>query len=329
MAYGDLKNLDGEQRKVIKEIIRQGRKRYRHLPVKERRKAIDTALAVGYTESRYRNLKGGDRDSSGWRQERAMYYRNPRNLHASVKRFYDEYDADAPKGAPLGARAQAVQQSGTPRVWDNLRPMASKIREDFTGKGTSRGKGRSYSTKTTTVPGVDRSDQRTALKAAYLQNRHDPDALLALAQGLGDAKDTPARTVTTRTPDSGGRRDGRGRRTETDIERIAAKARSMGLRVSGNQGVQGHPETSGHTAGSYHYKRARKKGWQGALDISGDPRKMAELADYLSKRYGRDLEELIYRGPGSKDSHNIKRGRRVGKGFYSKHEDHVHAADID
>lgn len=326
MAYGDLKRLDGEQRQVIKEIIRQGRKRYRRVPVKQRRKAIDTALAVGYTESRYRNLPGGDRDSQGWRQERAMYYRDPRNLHNSVKRFYDEYDADAPKGGRLGQRAQAVQQSGTPRVWDNLAPTAARIREDFTQKGKGA-KGRSYSTKTTTTPGVDRSDTRTALKAAYLQNRHSPNALVELAAGLKESQDTPARTVTKRTPTRGG--GAAGRRASTDIERIAAKAKSMGLRVSGNQGVTGHPETSGHAAGSYHYRKARKKGWQAALDISGDPRKMAELADYLSRRYGKDLEELIYRGPGSKDRQNIKRGRRVGRGFYSAHEDHVHVADVD
>lgn len=330
MAYGDLKNLDGEQRKVIKEIIRQGRKRYRKKSVKYRRKAIDTNLAVGYTESRYRNLPGGDRDSQGYRQERKQFYRNPRNLHDSVKRFYDEYDKDAPKGGRLGQRAQAVQQSGTPHVWDTLAPVAKRIREDFTkkGKGVSGGK-RSYSTKTVTTPGVDNSDVRAQLKMAYLENRHDPKALLSLAQGLGDAKDVPGTTSTrtVREKGSGGAVKG-GRRTHTDIKHIAAKARSMGLHVGGNQGVTGHPETSGHTAGSYHYRKSAIPGWQAALDISGDPKKMAKLASYLSKRYGRDLDELIYRGPGSRDSQNIKHGKRVGRGFYTGHADHVHVADV-
>jgi hypothetical protein len=52
------------------------------------------------------------------------------------------------------------------------------------------------STTTRTIPGVDNSQERRALVAAYLANTHDPSALTALAAGLLGAKDTPSKTVT-------------------------------------------------------------------------------------------------------------------------------------
>lgn len=131
--------LDGEQKQIIKELIKGGRKYLGDFSPRERRKAINTAIAVGFTESRWHNLPGGDRDSQGWRQERAMYYRNPRNLKASIKRFFDEYRSDAPKGANLGDRAQAVQQSGTPDVWDGVAPMANQLRKRFSGSVGKKG----------------------------------------------------------------------------------------------------------------------------------------------------------------------------------------------
>ncbi len=194
-SYGDIRKLDHEQKRIIKKLIAGGRKHLADLPPRERRKAINTAIAVGYTESRYRNLPGGDRDSQGWRQERAMYYPNPRDLDASVKRFYDEYRADASRGADLGTRAQQVQQSGTPHVWDSLAPMANRIRKEFSGKAG----GQKFSPKragaTKTIPGVDNSDLRKQLKLNYLAERGKPGGLLELASGLKQAVDTPARQV--------------------------------------------------------------------------------------------------------------------------------------
>jgi hypothetical protein len=66
------------------------------------------------------------------------------------------------------------------------------------GRGTasSRAGGASTTTTTKTIPGVDNSEQRRALVAAYLANTHNPSALTALAAGLLGAKDTPAQTVT-------------------------------------------------------------------------------------------------------------------------------------
>jgi hypothetical protein len=62
------------------------------------------------------------------------------------------------------------------------------------------------STTTRTIPGVDNSQERRALVAAYLANTHDPSALTALAAGLLGAKDTAAKTVTsTSTSKTGGK----------------------------------------------------------------------------------------------------------------------------
>jgi hypothetical protein len=231
MAYGDISQLDAEQKKVIKAIIRGGRKYMRNAPPRERRKAINTAIAVGYTESRYRNLPGGDRDSQGWRQERAMYYDDPRNLKASVKRFYDEYKADADPGSNLGDRAQAVQQSGTPDVWDSLAPLANRIRKEFSGS-VERGDVSRTGTRSTRIPGVDNSPLRRSYLQGYLQNRGDPSALLELASNLEGAQDVPAKTI----PGEKGqdrRRSVATRQANFDVKKDGWKgARSVGIQLS-------------------------------------------------------------------------------------------------
>ena len=202
-AYGDIRKLDAEQKQIIRKLIAGGRKHLADFPPRERRKAINTAIAVGYTESRYRNPAGGDRDSQGWRQERAMFYPDPRNLGASIKRFYDEYRADADRSAPLGVRAQQVQQSGTPNVWDGVAPMANSLRKRFSGKagdganGGAKFRAERSSTTTKTIPGVDNSGLRKQLKMEYLADRGKPGSLLSLASGLKQAADVPGQEVTT------------------------------------------------------------------------------------------------------------------------------------
>ncbi len=94
------------QRHVIDEIIRIGRRR------QESRRAILAALATGRVESGYRNLHGSqDGLSAGWRQERTAYYSNPRNLRASINRFYNEADrANPSRYRDAGQLAAAVQR---------------------------------------------------------------------------------------------------------------------------------------------------------------------------------------------------------------------------
>lgn len=312
--------LTPKQKRVAYHIISVGKRKGAS------RKELISALATALVEANLGNPAGGDRDSVGWRQERSHYGSkgNRMNVRKAAGRYFDETRAAGRgRGMTAGQLSQTVQRSAFPGRYDERKGQAKEVLAYLERGGKVGGGGR---TVTSTTPGIDNSPLRQQLKMAYLAQRNDPDALLNLAQGLQGAEDVPGKTTVKK---YGGGKPSGGRRTSTDIERIAAKAKSMGLRVSGNQGVQGYPETSGHTAGSLHYQRAKKKGWQGALDISGDPRKVAALADYLSRRYGKDMEELIYRGPGSKDSQNIKRGKRVGRGFYKGHEGHLHAADLD
>jgi uncharacterized protein (TIGR02594 family) len=87
---------------VVQEILRQGRKRPR--------KHVKAALETGIVESGLRNLPGGDQDSAGWRQERASLYKDPTNLRASVRRFYQEAAQHDAKGKPARELAADVQR---------------------------------------------------------------------------------------------------------------------------------------------------------------------------------------------------------------------------
>src|SRR4051812_27850555 len=86
---------------VIDEILRQGRN--------QPRRRVLAALVTGRVESNFKNLGGGDADSQGWRQERASLYRNPTNLKASVRRFYQEA-AKLDRGQKVGELAADVQR---------------------------------------------------------------------------------------------------------------------------------------------------------------------------------------------------------------------------
>jgi hypothetical protein len=176
-----------EQRKIQNEIIRIGRKR--GMP----RKAILSALATGAVESNFRNLNYGDRDSKGWRQERAMYYDNPTNIRASVNRYYDEWKADAPKSGPIGPMAQAVQQSAFPGRYQERAGEARRILRGRGGGGRAASLDAEAADLMTamSIPGVDRSAERDALRMQYLHNRHQPGALLSLGLGMKELEDIP------------------------------------------------------------------------------------------------------------------------------------------
>lgn len=88
---------------IARRIVRIGRRR--GVP----RKYILAALATGRVESNFRNLPGGDADSQGWRQERASLYRNPRNVNASINRFFNEAKQHD-RGQSAGELAADVQR---------------------------------------------------------------------------------------------------------------------------------------------------------------------------------------------------------------------------
>lgn len=110
---------------VIAEILRQGRG-------KPRRRVL-AALVTGRVESNFRNLPGGDADSQGWRQERASLYRNPRNLRASVRRFYQEA-AQHDRGQGAGRLAADVQRPAAQYRGRYAQHM-SEARQILAGRG--------------------------------------------------------------------------------------------------------------------------------------------------------------------------------------------------
>lgn len=73
-------------------------------------KALLSAFETGIVESNMKNLAGGDRDSQGWRQERASLYPNPRNVVASAGRFYKEWEQFNDPGETAGQVAAQVQR---------------------------------------------------------------------------------------------------------------------------------------------------------------------------------------------------------------------------
>lgn len=96
--------LDPEQRKVLRTIRRVGRRKG------ATPKLLKAAIETGLVESSLRNLKGGDADSAGWRQERASLYPDPTNVRRSAARFFDEAARANAPGISAGELAARVQR---------------------------------------------------------------------------------------------------------------------------------------------------------------------------------------------------------------------------
>jgi len=96
--------LTSEQKRVLGRILAVGRQ------VGASPKELKAAVETGIVEANLTNPPGGDRDSQGWRQERASLYPDPQNLEASIRRFYKETRAVRGKYGSAGDLAAAVQR---------------------------------------------------------------------------------------------------------------------------------------------------------------------------------------------------------------------------
>jgi hypothetical protein len=174
------------------------------------------------------------------------------------------------------------------------------------------GGGTRSSERTRRIPGKSNAALRQQVAASYFAERGRPGALLRLSEGLKGAKDVPGRTVTSKgvgQPKGGSQRpSGKGK---PNIVELGKLAQGMGLRV-GEQSKFGGKPTGGHAPNSWHYKDR-------AIDVGGDPKKLARYNKVLAKRYGKNLKELFY-DPGT----NIKDGKRTGG--IGGHGSHVHVA---
>lgn len=307
------------QKKVVKRIAREARRRYGQGGYsKAERRKIRSAYQTGIVESGLRNVAYGDSDSLGWRQERASLYPDPMNLKASVRRYFDEADR-LYRGQSAGALSADVQRPAAQyrgRYAQHRGEGVRLLRKNVLGKSVRTNNPGRTRTVSKTFEGVDRSPERKALYRQYFSERGRPGALIDLKVGLAGAQDTPDRTVTKKVKAKQPKR-ARVKAGKSDIVSIGRFAQSMGLRVSEHPAFDKVDPV--HTTGSYHYRNA-------AIDVSGSPEQMAKFAAAVRKRWGRDVEELIWRGPNPRTR---KHGKHVPTGFYTGHTDHVHVADDD
>ena len=335
------------QKKLAARLIKIGKKEGAS------RKQILSALATGIVESNLQNLSGGDADSAGWRQERAMYYKNPTNVKASAKRYYNE-TAGVLKSNPnisMGDLSQAVQRSAYPDRYAAVKGQAKGLLSDLGGKGGRRAQGGSdgggakarklmdagTGQATAYAAGPSKQDMQSTLLnfirtedksftdylAVYEQEQAAKQAKLAKKEALASASASTKqpKSATFAGVKAGGKKEPRQKSTiklpksnKKAIVEIGKMAQKMGLSVGENPHFGGVAPV--HASGSYHYSDR-------AIDVSGDPKKMAKFANMIGKRYGPKLAELFWNG---RHEENWDNGNKVGQGFVSGHTDHVHVA---
>jgi hypothetical protein len=300
--------LTREQQSNIERALRVARKKRATPKV---RKALIEAMGV---ESNYRHLKYGDRDSVGVLQQRPSQGWGPasESVEQDVSQFIDRAMKVRHKYGTAGELAQAVQRSAFPERYDQRSSEANRILRGSPSVGAPQRVERGQPpAPQSTAPQVD----RRGAQLQYLQNRGRPDALLNLAVSLRE----PPEEVAVERAAKKFRKKGEGPsgRSRASIVQIGKLAQRMGLRVSEHPAFDKVDPV--HTKGSYHYRNA-------AVDVSGDPDAMSRFARAVARRYGRNLEELIYRGRGGV---TIKHGKRVPSSFYSGHTSHVHVAEDD
>lgn len=139
-SRGPLSTLGPAESKVARKVLSTGRR------MGATRKEQLAAAETGLVESGFRNLGYGHADSEGWRQERAMYYPNPRNVKAAARRFFSESVSDTGGtrgvGMTAGQLAQTIQASANPGAYDARKPEAAAIVRDFNKGGLKPGERR-------------------------------------------------------------------------------------------------------------------------------------------------------------------------------------------
>lgn len=227
--------LTGEQRRVIREIIRAGK------ATGANRTQLLAALNTGAVESTFRNLAGGDGTSVGWRQETASSYPNVnrRDVYAGAIRFFNETKAKRDSLTP-GALAQSAQRSAFPgRYAQHTKESAGLLRQ-FGAAAKPAAPKAAQAPQGASQTASSGSTDRKALLGDYLASRGNPDALINLAVSLraADAQAQPAPVPTTpkakpitRTPVPAGVPSGGAAKA------VAAAASKVGVHEQGSNNV--------------------------------------------------------------------------------------------
>jgi hypothetical protein len=284
--------LTKEQQQVATAFLREARRQGASY------KQTKALIEAGLVESNLRNLNYGDRDSIGSLQERSHYgsAQRRRNPTLAARRFLNE--SKSAKGATSGQLAQNVQRSAFPDRYDQRGgDAAALIRQLGGGVGGA---------VTKTSAGGTSSGLDPMALYAYLQNRHDPSALSALAAATQNVA-----SKGTQTP-SKGKSVGKAISGTYGVKEayFGSGGIENGKRVPGISGHGGHVHAAGmtraetlrmaklakklglsirelaeydkvdpvHTKNSHHYSKS------GALDASGDKRAMAEFFRLIGGR---------------------------------------------
>lgn len=179
--------LSAEQRRVIREIIRAGRAQGAN------RTQLLAALNTAAVEANYRNPDYGDRDSVGWRQERASSYpgKDRRNVFESATRFFQETRGRRDSLRP-GELAQSAQRSAFPGRYAQHTKASADLLRQFGAAAAPK-------PKPQTGPGAEPEPaaaatavpDRRALLKDYLSQRDQQGSLLTLAMSLRAASSQP------------------------------------------------------------------------------------------------------------------------------------------
>jgi uncharacterized protein (TIGR02594 family) len=178
---------------VVREILRQGRR--------QPRKYVKAALETGIVESGLRNLPGGDRDSAGWRQERRSLYKDPTNIRASVRRFFQEAAQHDAPGKPARRLAADVQRPAA-QYRGRYGQVAGQAEAILRGRPTgSEGRG----TVTPGRPSVFNAQRRTSFDKAGFEQAQRRSVVAQMLQRSGRGNSVLFRTglLSTAAPDPG------------------------------------------------------------------------------------------------------------------------------
>jgi hypothetical protein len=276
------------------------------------------AVQTGLVESNLSNPTGGDADSAGWRQERASLYDNPTNIQAAARRFRQEFEQHYQPGEKSYDVAAQVQRPAA-RYRGRYKERASEAESILRSLSGDDVTPRASAAATAPASaGTDADVVRKQALAQYLLTRGQPNALLSVLAAVRSAQQDPssvkaATPAPTRSPGSGstprrspllelfwqgpnginvknGAKVPQGFVSGHDthvhvaagpktVYQLGKLAQRMGLHVGENSRFTGQRETTGHAPNSHHYSDK-------AIDVSGDPRKLAEFARRVARSYG-------------------------------------------
>lgn len=313
-----MSQLDNDQRKNVQTIIRVGKR------MGANRKQIKSAIQAAIVESGIRNLSGGDRDSVGIFQIReGIHGPVGRTVRGSAK-WYFKNAKSADKGQPSHVLAQDVERSGFPERYGQHRGEVRSILKKYYNGG---GGGSQTGGAKPPAPAISAGggEIRKQLLAKYLQERHNPNALLELGKGLKESQEAPSapnmavrkkpRSTVSGTPSNWVHPGGGQAGTVGIIRPLSKLAKSMGLGVSGERSPA-HNAAVGGASDSDHLSTNKRAT---ARDVSGDPAAMDRYAKKVAKRLG----FKTHKGLQTK----VKNGYRYQLIWQAAgHYDHVHVS---